>query len=297
MRTKGRRIESGISRTAEITCLARAASTFERDPRYRSGDYVAREIMPRKFLPVLRFFPIRRAFIGAFYPKGMYEYLIARTKRFDEAFREALAGGVRQVLIFGAGYDSRAWRFADELGDATVFELDAPITQASKIDQLEKRRIPTSPRVAFIPIDFSKENLETRLLESGFERESTSLFLLEGLTMYLDEAAIDSTFAAIDRFSGSGSELLFDYVRAAVLRRENVGYAERRAAEGVRKRGESWVFGLEEDAVASFARSYHFELAEDLDAEALGERYFRPVGGGAIAKLNGSHRIACARKP
>jgi methyltransferase (TIGR00027 family) len=296
MDTSVKRIEVGTSRTAEITCLARAASRYEGDPAYRSDDFIAPRLMPRRLAPILRIGPLRRAFIGALYPAGMYEYIIARTKYVDSVFRRSALNGVDQILIFGAGFDSRATRFAAKLGRTRVFELDAPPTQEAKLRQMRKRKVAINPSARFVAIDFSKESLEDRLLESGFEAGRRSLFILEGLTMYLDERAVDSTFGTIDRLSGAGSELLFDYVRASVLRGENGRYGERGALDGVRRQGEAWTFGLEEAGAALFARAHHFELVEHLDSEALGERYFKSAEGSRAGRVNGTHCIAYARK-
>ena len=79
------------------------------------------------------------------------------------------------TLIFGAGFDSRGIRFADLNKKTNIFELDAPVTQEAKISQLKKRGIEINPNITFIPIDFNKESLEDKLIESGFTKNRKSL--------------------------------------------------------------------------------------------------------------------------
>ena len=112
----------------------------------------------------------------------MYEYVIARTKYIDSIFQKAISSEFDQILLFGAGFDSRGIRFAHVNTKTKIFEMDVPITQDAKIKQLKKRHIEIGPNVIFVPIDFSRESLENKLLESGFKKNQKSLFILEGRT-------------------------------------------------------------------------------------------------------------------
>jgi O-Methyltransferase involved in polyketide biosynthesis len=116
------------------------------------------------------------------------------------------------------------------------FELDAPVTQEAKINQLKKRGVEINPNTIFISIDFNKDSIENKLIESGFCKNKKSLFILESLTMYLDTGAIDNTFEVINRFAGDGSEVVFDYVYSSVLREENLYYGESEVYKGVKKK-------------------------------------------------------------
>ena len=106
-----KRIETRTSRTAEWTCVSRAASSLESDSHYRSDDYIALLLVPT-FIKLLLHIPlVRRLFTRFISPKGIYEYTIARTKYIDAVFKDILAQGFDQILIFGAGFDTRALRF------------------------------------------------------------------------------------------------------------------------------------------------------------------------------------------
>ena len=105
-----RRIETRASGTADIMCLARAASYKDKRECYSGPDDIAYILVPPFFKLLLKSTWLMKPLIRLFYPKGMYEYIIAGTKYFDAVFVQALKQEFEQVVIFGAGLDSRALR-------------------------------------------------------------------------------------------------------------------------------------------------------------------------------------------
>jgi len=170
MKKKPKRIDSKTSRTAEMTCVTRAASFFEHNPCYKSDDYIAPKLLPIFMLPFIKIPIVRYIYKNIISPKGIYEYVIARTKYIDSIFSESLKNGFRQVVIYGAGFDSRGLRFVSDYPKTLVFELDVPITQNAKITQLQKRRITIPENIHFIPIDFNKESVIEKLNQYNFNR-------------------------------------------------------------------------------------------------------------------------------
>jgi methyltransferase (TIGR00027 family) len=292
-----RRIETTTSRTAQWTCVSRAASSLESNSHYRSDDHIAPLLVPT-FLRVLLHIPLVRRFFSQFIaPKGIYEYTIARTIYIDAIFKEVLDQGFDQILIFGAGFDTRALRFQAELGDTEVFELDVPITQEAKLGQYGKRGLSIPANVHFIAIDFDKESLSERLEEEGFDRDGQSLFVLEGLSMYLQPESVDETFRVIEEFAGEGSVVVFDYVRASVLRQAELYYGERDIVKSVTKAGERWHFGIEEGELEWFLEKYGLRVSEHKDAQELERMYFTDASGGIVGRINGTHCLVKAVKP
>lgn len=293
----GRRIEITTSRTAEWTCLSRAASALESDRHYRSNDYIALLLVPY-FLKLLLHIPlIRRFYSQVLAPKGIYEYTIARTKYIDTVFQEILAEGFDQILIFGAGFDTRALRFQTKDGDTKIFELDVPITQKAKLGQYLKRKLTIPANVQFISVDFDKESLSEKLEQAGFNKNGRSLFVLEGLLMYLQPESVDETFKVIERFAGKASEVVFDYVRAPVLRQAGLYYGERDIVKSVAKAGERWSFGIEEGEIEGFVKKYGLIVAEHKDAQDLEQKYFTDASGEIVGRVNGIHCLVRAVKP
>ena len=289
-----KRIETKTSRTAELCCFCRAVSSLEKNPFYRSDDVVALSLMPDVLRFLVRIPGAGRLFTRVFMAKGIYEYIIARTKYIDAAFRQALADRFAQILIFGAGFDTRALRFQEEARQTRIFELDAPPTLEAKIGQYRKRRIPVPPNLVFVPINFDKESIAGKLEQAGFRRGAKTLIVIEGVLEYLQPQSVNQTFRTIREFAGSGSEIVFNYVYASVIRDETKYYGEEGALETLSKVGESWHFGIEKGEIGRFLTQYGFELRDHRNARELEELYFKDSTGRILARVNGTHCIVTA---
>jgi len=289
-----KRIETKTSRTAEWMCLCRAISSLEKDRCYRSDDRVALSLLP-DFLRLLIHIPfVGRLLLRVFAAKGIYEYVIARTKYIDAVFRQSLSDQFSQILLFGAGFDTRALRFQEEARQTKIFELDAPATQEAKLVQYQKRHLSIPPNVVFVPIDFDRESLPLKLDQAGFKRDERSLFILEGVLEYLQPQSVDQTFRTIRELAGAGSEIVFNYIYASVLRHQDMYYGEKGALETVAKAGESWHFGIEKGEIGQFLSRYGFELRDHRDARELEEMYFKDPAGRIVGRVNGTHCLARA---
>ena len=226
----------------------------------------------------------------------MYEYVIARTKYIDAAFSQALAEQFDQVLVFGAGFDTRALRFEAEAGRTRIFELDVPVTQNAKLQEYRKKGLAIPSNVVFVAVDFDKESLPRRLDEAGFHTQQRSLFILEGLLMYLQPESVDELFRTIQGYAGPGSRVVFDYVHASVLRGEGKRYGERGATKMVAQADEPWQFGIESEAIEGFLSTYDLKLTDHRDAQALEAMYFTDGSGRVVGRVNGTHCLVTAQK-
>ena len=106
-----KRIEKKSSRTAVYTCMARAAAYYDKNTYYHVDDYIAPRLLPRILNILLKFRIINLRSKSRL--NGIYEYVIARTKYIDEIFQNGIQNNFSQILIFGAGFDSRGIRFSD----------------------------------------------------------------------------------------------------------------------------------------------------------------------------------------
>lgn len=289
-----RRIETTTSRTAEWTCLARAASTLERDPRYHSDDAVAPLLLPRFLQLGLRLKPLRHCLMHVITPNGMYEYVIARTKYIDAAVAQALAERFEQIVILGAGFDSRAVRFGPDAPGTHFFELDAPATQQAKIGQYRRRGVALPTNVTLVPIDFERDTLPARLAEVGFSRTARSLFIMEGVLMYLQPAAVEATLGAIVACAGPGSRLVADAVLASVIRGAGTVAGEAEIVRAVSKADESWRFGLDLAEVGPYLARVGLTLERCWGAPELEAAYFPDAADRVIGRVNGTHWLATA---
>jgi methyltransferase (TIGR00027 family) len=279
-----------------MTCISRAASYLEKDRNYHSDDHIAVKILPT-FIRMLIHIPIfRKLFVRFMAPRGVYEYVIARTRYIDAAFEKALTERFDQILLFGAGFDSRALRFRADDRPTRVFELDAPLTQQAKIRQYERRKLSIPSNLVFIAIDFDKESLSGKLDRAGFGKSRRSLFILEGLVMYLESSSVRATFDTIRDHAGAGSRIVFDYVQASVLRHEKTLYGEANLVKTVSKAGEQWRFGIEYAEIESFTETYGFETVDHKCARELEAAYFRDENGRPDGRINATHCIVTGKR-
>ena len=154
-----KRIETITSRTAELTCISRAFSVMEKRKYYKSDDFIAPLLLPTWFRNTIRLPFARTIFTRVVAPKGIYEYVISRTKYIDSVFNQAILQNFNQILIFGAGFDSRAIRFQNKIGQIKIFELDVIVTQQSKIKQYQRRKLMIPENLTFIPMAVSYTHL------------------------------------------------------------------------------------------------------------------------------------------
>jgi methyltransferase (TIGR00027 family) len=134
----------------------------------------------------------------------MHDYLAARTSFFDRTVVSALDRGVRQVVVGGAGYDGRAFRYAKP--GVRWFEVDHPATQRDKLERLERLGIDAS-RVRFVEADFTRDPVADRLRAAGLDPEAPGLFLLEGVAVYLEPAVLEDVLGQFRRVAAPGSRL------------------------------------------------------------------------------------------
>ena len=156
--------------------------------------------------------------------------------------------------------DTRALRFRGKNEGTKIFELDITTTQQPKLAILKRKGVVLPEELIFVPIDFNRQSLSEVLLAAGYQENQRSLFLLEGVTMYLTPEAVDNMLAFIRNSGAQGSKVVFDYIYASVLRRENRFYGEKEIFETVSRAGEWWTFGIEENEIEGFLSERGFKV-------------------------------------
>eukprot|EP00746_Dinoflagellata_sp_MGD_P020606 gnl/MRDRNA2_/MRDRNA2_148020_c0_seq1.p1 gnl/MRDRNA2_/MRDRNA2_148020_c0~~gnl/MRDRNA2_/MRDRNA2_148020_c0_seq1.p1 ORF type:complete len:318 (+),score=49.30 gnl/MRDRNA2_/MRDRNA2_148020_c0_seq1:62-1015(+) len=216
--------------------------------------------------------------------RGMI-YNLARARVVDEIILGWVADGQsrpnaveqkrRQLVVLGAGLDFRAHRHAQALANINVFELDLPSMVALR--RSLARHFPVIPEhfagnSHLLPIDFNKEDLGEVLDRAGFDRTAPSLYVWEGVTYYLTPEAVIRTLALIRHCSAPGSQLLFDYLDAAVVD----GTHPDPNGERMRRtfaQFEPLIWGLNFDAAEEFAESKGFRVLHHWRPQELEETY------------------------
>ena len=134
-----------------------------------------------------------------------------RHRFIDDHLAAALDAGVAQVVLLGAGYDTRAYRFADQLDGRPVFEVDlAPISRAKAATIAKHADEFPDANVVRVEIDFESQALADVLADAGFDVGGPTFFIWEGVPMYLTRAAVKATLDAVHELSGDGSQIAHD---------------------------------------------------------------------------------------
>ena len=134
----------------------------------------------------------------------MREYLQARTRFFDRVVVGAIGRGVRQIVVGAAGYDGRALRYARS--GVRWFEVDHPATQRDKRDRLARLGLDAG-QVQFVEADFTRDPIAERLTAAGLNPGQLSLFLLEGVAVYLEPAVLERVLTEFRQVARAGSRL------------------------------------------------------------------------------------------
>jgi len=274
------------SLTAAGIALARAVESEKPADERICYDPYARQFVPDWMYRFLAFF-IKSGYAELRGP-GVNGFLMARDRYIDDVLQNYLKEDLQQLVILGAGYDSRAYRF-DLPGRVNTFEVDHPITQADKLQKVQQvfGRIPA--HVTYVAVDFNTQTQSERLLASGFDPNLISLFIWQGVTMYLTPEGVDATLAFVVKNAAPGSAVVFDYVYQAVLD----GAQKQNEITNMRRyrfmTGEGLTFSIPEGIVGAFLQQRGFQSVKDVNAEALKAAYF--TGKNASRKVVGGYGI------
>jgi len=171
-------------------------------------------------------------------------YLGLRTATFDDEVRRAVASGMTQVVILGAGLDTRAARLARS--GVRFFEVDHPATQQDKREKLARVAGYPVEAATFVSCDFEREDFLERLANAGHHSDEPSMFVWEGVVYYLTEAAVRATCSRIAHACHPATRLACDLVGKRFARGEMRDPKDQRAYDLVSEMGEPIRFGTDD---------------------------------------------------
>jgi methyltransferase (TIGR00027 family) len=196
-------------------------------------------------------------------------FLVARSRYAEDLLAQAVARGVTQYVLLGAGLDTFAHR--NPYPSLRVFEVDHPATQLWKRELLQASTIPEPANLTCVPVDFERESLDNQLHAAGFDSSSPTFFAWLGVVPYLTHEAFRATLAFIAS-QPPGSGLVFDYSqpREALPPREQLAFDS--LAARVHLAGEAFQLFFTPAKIASELAAF-FDL-EDLGSPEINQRYF-----------------------
>ncbi len=255
------------------------ATDQRRDPARRTVDDPHARLFLRPWLGAALASVMRTGRIGergeALFP-NLTTYVLTRHRFIDDCLAAALrAGRVDQLVLLGAGYDTRAYRFAGALDGRTTFEVDYPATGDRKAKLVAKhaRQLPAA-RVTRVPIDFQTQSLGERLIESGFRRGARTFWVWEGVSPYLTRDAVKATLATVRELGAKGSDLAMDFW-FLLDSPAAIATAIRMSSQLLSLLGEAVTFALDPDDAPDFMRRSGFRTVDLALPAELEKRYVR----------------------
>jgi methyltransferase (TIGR00027 family) len=280
--------------SAETVAFLRAVVARERNLAVRSEDRFARRFLGPKYrflISVSLQAPLRR--ILELLVPGSYGFAIARTRQFDEVLLSE-SRTVEQVVVLGAGYDSRPFRFQDALRNVRIFEVDHPGTQARKRRMLERAGEASPANLTYISVDFNQQSLEKALAKHGFSPDRKTVFLWEGVSYYLPRPVVEDVLDFVSRCA-AGSSIVFDYATKTFVDGDTSSYGGRQLTRWLRMIREPFLFGLDPGETREFLHARKLRAVSDLGPEEVAKAYLKTRDGRCFGKTLGHVRMLHAR--
>lgn len=284
--------QKGVGNTALGAAVCRLIEQYEPDDIRLFDDRVVARLVGAAVRLMVGFAGMRKYIVKQTDAtmNGIYGAQVCRARYDDDVVRAAAEKGIDQVVILGAGYDTRPYRLSG-MEHVKFFEVDLPAVQEGKKKKLRKylRRLPDN--VVFLPIDFSSQTLDSVLGGSMFSSSRPAVFVCEGVTQYLSEADVKKTLSYVGSCA-PGSLIVFTYVlRSIIERRSGIPGADK-MLDWVATNNAAWSFGLDPATLGEYLRPYHLRLVEDAGSAEYLKRYLEPLKRQLI--VSEGERIATA---
>jgi methyltransferase (TIGR00027 family) len=218
----------------------------------------------------------------------MINFAIVREQYVHDLIVAEARAGLGQIVILGAGFDTRAYRIP-EIAGLPLFEVDHPVTQAEKQAALRKVAPSLPGGHRFVGVDFETDDLGEQLRAASYREDLRTLFVWQGVSMYLTAAGIDRTLAFVAQHSAKGSAVVFDYFDAVEM--EKGGAATIRFFTSAM--GEKVTFGIAETEIVAFLEARGFTAVRNADAAEMAWPYL--TGANARRPMPKGVNIVSAR--
>ena len=203
---------------------------------------------------------------------GLLVHYALRKRRMEEAVREGLAAGARQVVVLGAGFDTLAWRLHREFPTVSFWELDHPATQKAKRAALAARE-PLGD-LHFATLNLASAGLSEALLSiPAYQVGAATVFAAEGLLMYLEPERVLGVFQDAHEASGPGSRFAFTFLEPQADGRTGFARSSLFVDWWLRRRGEPFRWGLSRGEMEAFLAGRGWRLQETILPSDLRLRY------------------------
>lgn len=211
-------------------------------------------------------------------------YINVRSRFVEDELANAVASGVTQCVILGAGFDTLAYR--NRYGSSlAIFEVDLPATQRTKQMRLKEKRIPLPPNVTFVPIDLERTTLGEAMAATCFKPQHPAFFSWIGVTPYLTSASVTGTLEFVAALV-PGSGAVFDFFVPLDLLDDDERKIYQTLADQVAVLDQPYRFFIEPQCLMEQLRAMGFRRIQCLDSSDINARYFRDRSDGFAVQGN-----------
>jgi methyltransferase (TIGR00027 family) len=223
---------------------------------------------------------------------GWSNAIRGRIRYFDDVVRNGPRDGFSQLVIMGAGYDTRAYRIGSLDDRVRIFEIDRTKTMERKTQVLATIFGQLPDHVRFIPMDMAERNCWQALRQAGWSAEAKTLFLLEGLVMYLHRGEVTNLLSGIAQHAGAGSAVLFDFLPRSLADGSSAAEGGQNIRAWTFRIGEPILSGFADDEVVPILTDLGFSGVQVISSRSFAKMYY--TGKNADRRLSGLMSIAHA---
>lgn len=261
--------------TNDVTTILRAL-TYTGANTKNHQDSLAITLLSPTFKLIASCACIGAVVLGIFNKKfpGIKHYFNARTLWLDELTYRCISKGFKQVVILGAGLDTRAYRMKFDQSDVTFFEVDKPAVISNKRDLIKTAKL---HEAIYVSCDFTKTDLRECLFEKGFNSAENTLFILEGLTYYLPQDVLDKLIEEIGSIGKSGDYIAMDYLIRNAFENPDKYQGLQDMMSTVAKKDEPWLSSLPLDTAEKYFGPASWRVEKTMTHEAISSTFLAHI--------------------
>ncbi len=223
---------------------------------------------------------------------GFSNSIRARVRYFDDEVRDAAGRGFSQLVILGAGYDTRAYRFDSLKGRVRVFEVDHPLTQKKKTGTIAGIFGGIPEHVVFVPVDLGHDDLWDAMEWYGYSSVEQTLFVMEGLLMYLTRETVRDLLSCMVEHTIDGSRILFDFLPQSLADDSSDAEDVRNIRDWTTLVGEPILSGFNGEEVVPFLSGIGYDNVNVISPQSFAAMYY--TGKNADRNVSGLMSFASA---
>ncbi|MFD0713029.1 class I SAM-dependent methyltransferase [Paenibacillus sp. GCM10027626] len=282
--------DSKIKRTALMSAYLRSHHSLHAEPKI-FDDFISPELLTEEdhiafdqsmVMALAAIDPARAAsypkredaiayMVQHYFPTSLF---LSRARYAEDKLKEAINQGVKQYIILGAGMDTFAQRNPGLIEQLQIFEIDHPATQRFKRNRLKDLGWAQPDNLNFVPIDFTKDQLEKALLDASYDPALPSFFSWLGVIHYLPKQDVFSTFRTLTNIAPSDSNIIFDYWDLDAFNPEKAAKRVNSMQAMLRQAGEPMLTGFDPQSVADELHKVGIVMQEHLSPMEIQSKYF-----------------------